>query len=128
MSLTSIRHLFTLHNLDRIIVKVTFSVRVALVICIVISAAMLTIAPFTNGDADNHLEVLVFFSTFYSIIWGTIPSMFLLIAIALDNRYRKKTRVQPLSTEVKLLTINVAIILVAVIIIGLIRLNEFWKI
>jgi hypothetical protein len=91
------------------------------VICVVISAVMSIIAPFTNGDADNHFEALVFFSTFYSVIWGSIPSMFLLIAIALDNRYRKKTRVQPLKTEIKLLTINTALILVAVIIIGLIR-------
>jgi hypothetical protein len=106
------------------ILRVTFLARVALVICILISAIMLTITPFTNGNADTNFEVLVFFSTFYSIIWGTIPSMLLLIAIALDNKYRKKARVQPLKTEVKLLTTNIIIILVAVIIISLIRLNE----
>jgi len=85
---------------------------------------MLTITPFTNGNAGNHFKVLVFFSTFYSIIWGTIPSMFLLIAIALDNKYRKKRKMQPLRTEVRLLIINIGIILVAVVIIGLTRLNK----
>jgi hypothetical protein len=123
MSLNSVQHLLTLDNLDRIIGKVTFLVRIVLTICTLLSAIILAITPFTNGEANSHIEVFFFFSAFYSVIWGTIPSMFLLIAIALDNRYRKKTRLHPLRTEVKLLTANIIIILIAVTAIGLLRLN-----
>lgn len=124
MSLTSIRHLLNWDNLDRAMGYLTFLVRIALIICILLSAAFLTIAPFTDGDADNSIKAFFFFATFYSVIWGTIPSMFLLIAIVLDNRYRKKTRPQPVKVEIKLLIINIVIILFSIMIIGIIRLNK----
>jgi hypothetical protein len=116
------RHLLKRDNLNRIIGKVTFSIRVALVACIFLSAAALIMTSFANGEPDN-IGAFFFFAVFYSIIWGTIPSMVLLILITLDNRYRKKTRLQPTRTEVKLLIINIAIILMTVLVIGLIRIN-----
>jgi hypothetical protein len=124
MTLTFIRHLLSGDNLNKIIGRVTFLIRIALKICISLFVIILAITPITSGDADNNIEAFFFFSAFYSIIWGTIPSIFLLIAIALDNRYRKKPGLQPLKTEVKLLAINIIIILVTVTINWFISVNQ----
>ena len=111
-------------NLDRAIEKVTFLVRVALIICISLFVIILVLTPFTEGNADNYVETFFFFSGFYSVVWVTIPSIFLLTAITLDNRYRTKARKQPIRIEVRLLIVNIIIILIAIAIIGLIRLNN----
>jgi uncharacterized membrane protein len=103
---------------------VTFLVRVALIICISLFIVILVLTPFTEGNADNNIEVFFFFSAFYSVIWVTIPSIFLLAAITLDNRYRTKARKQLTRIEVKLLIVNIIIILIAAGVIGLIRLNN----
>jgi hypothetical protein len=107
------RHLLNDANLDRVIRHVVFLIRVVLIICIFLSAIALTLAPFTRAEPDN-IGAFFFFSVFYSIIWGTIPSIFLLTSIRLDNKYRKKARLQPLTSEVKLLVINIAIILILI--------------
>ena|SRR5687768_9659305 len=122
MGLTSIIHLLRVDNLDKIIRKVTLLVRVALIVCILLSAIILVLTPFATGEAESNIEAGFFFLGFYSITWGTIPSMILLIIIALDNRYRKKPTLQPIRIEVKLLTVNVIVILIVVTMIGLIRL------
>jgi hypothetical protein len=107
------RHLLNDANLDRVIRHVVFLIRVVLIICIFLSAIALTLAPFIRAEPDN-IGAFFFFSVFYSIIWGTIPSIFLLTSIRLDNKYRKKARLQPLTSEVKLLVINIAIILILI--------------
>jgi hypothetical protein len=124
MSLTSIRHLLNENNLDKLTGGITFIVRIALTLCILLFAAILIIMPFANGGGANNIEAFFFFSAFYSIIWGTIPSMLLLAAIALANRYRMKRTLQPLKTEVKLLVINIVGIFVTVTTIWFISANE----
>lgn len=111
-------NLFKGDNPDRIITKVIFLIRVALVVCIFLSAVALAMTPFASGEPDK-IGAFFFFATFYSFIWGTIPSIFLLTAITIDNSLRRKTRLQPIRTEVKLLITNIAIILIAVTIIKL---------
>ena len=110
-------------KVDRIIGRVTILIRVALAVCVLISFAGLIISPFSSGEPDN-IGAFFFFAVFYSIIWGTVPSMCLLMAITLDNRYRSKLRLQPTRTEFKLLIANVIILLVTIAIVGLIRINE----
>ncbi|MEZ4800285.1 MAG: hypothetical protein R2809_11030 [Flavobacteriales bacterium] len=108
-------------NLDLILSKVTSLIRIALLICILIAVIILFFTPFLTGESNNNIVAGFFYLGFYSVIWGTIPSMILLIAIALDNKYRFKPKLQPIRTEVRFLTANVIIILLVATLIGLIR-------
>ena len=104
------RHVFNEVDLNRIVGKAAFLVRIVLIACISIAAVTLALTSFASGEPDN-IGAFLLFLVFYSILWGTVPSMVLIVAIALDNKYRKKTMVQPIRTEVKLLAIDIAIIL-----------------
>jgi hypothetical protein len=124
MSLNSIRHLLNRDHLDKIIKRLTFFVRIVLIVCILLIVVILMVMPFTNSDIDNNIDAFFFFSAFYSFIWGTIPSMIFLSVISFYNKYSKKTSVQPIRTEVKLVAINIIIILVTVSIVWFVRRNE----
>ena len=112
MSLTSIKHLLTNDNLDRIIEKMSSIIRIALVICILFTVVFLSLILF---EVEETVELMNgYFFLGYSVIWVTLPSILLLISIALDNRYRKKPEPRPIQREVKLLIINIVFILTTV--------------
>jgi hypothetical protein len=95
-----------------------------LMICILISSIAVVIIAIQDYWTDDHITTLFFFVTFYSVLWGTLPSALALIAISLDNRFRKKPRLQPLRTEVRLLIVNIVILLSAFAIVLLIKMNK----
>ena len=112
MSLTSIKRLLTNDNLDRIIEKMSSIIRIALVICILFTVVFLSLILF---EVEETVELMNgYFFLGYSVIWVTLPSILLLIAIALDNRYREKPEPRPIQREVKLLIINIVFILTTV--------------
>jgi hypothetical protein len=95
-----------------------------LMICILISSIAVVIIAIQDYWTDDHITTLFFFVTFYSVLWGTLPSALALIAISFDNRFRKKPRLQPLRTEVRLLIVNIVILLSAFAIVLLIKMNK----
>jgi hypothetical protein len=121
---SSIQQSLTRENLDLLIRRVTLLIRVVLMICILISSIDLIIIAIQDYWSDDHITTLFFFVTFYSVLWGTLPSALTLIAISLDNRFRKKQRLQPLRTEVRLLIVNIVILLTAFMIALLIKMNK----
>jgi hypothetical protein len=121
---SSIQQSLTRENLDHLIRRVTLLIRMVLMICILISSIDLIIIAIKDYWSDDHITTLFFFVTFYSVLWGTLPSALTLIAISLDNRFRKKQRLQPLRTEVRLLIVNIVILLIAFMIALLIKMNK----
>jgi hypothetical protein len=113
VKISSIRKSLTTENLDRLILRVTLLIRFVLMICILLSSIVVVIIAIKDYWTDDRILALLFFATFYSVLWGTLPAVLTLIAISLDNRFRKKQRLQPLRTEVRLLIVNIAVLLIA---------------
>jgi hypothetical protein len=95
-----------------------------LTVCILLSSIVVVIIAIENYWTDDHVTALFFFATFYAVLWGTLPSALTLIVLSLDNRFRKKQRPQPLRTEARLLIVNIVILLFALMIILLIKMNK----
>jgi hypothetical protein len=85
-------------------------------ICILLSSVVVVIIAIEDYWKDDHVTAFFFFATFYSVLWGTLPSALTLIVLSLDNRFRKKQRLQPLRTETGLLVVNIVILLAAFVI------------
>jgi hypothetical protein len=64
------------------------------------------------------LSSLQSFMLFYG---GRFPSMFILTRVAIDNKYRRNARPQPVRREAKLLAANVILIVVIVAVAWLLR-------
>lgn len=122
MKQPSLQRFFDSDNIDKIIMKMMLLLRIALIICISIFTIALTVALFSRSDFRDRVDIfIVFFAAFYSVIWVTVPSMFLLTAIIVDNKFRKKTRIQPVKTEIKLLYLNIILILATVAVVKLVK-------
>lgn len=125
MDFASIKNILHHDKLEIFIKKITFLIRTVLFICILISTASLITTLVTGGQFDygpdlfnyaDGIAIILFFSGFYAFIWGTIPSLFLVIAIGLDNKYRTKPNLQPIKTEIRLLIVNIIIVLIIAVI------------
>jgi len=109
-------------RVEMIIKRLTALIRIVLFICIALSTFGLISVIIKGGQFDwgsgtftylDGIAIITVFAAFYSIIYGTIPALFILIAIKLDNKFRRKTTTQEIRTETRLLLLNFATLLLA---------------
>jgi hypothetical protein len=117
-----IRNIINQDWINAVVGRLTILIRAVLIVCIFISLLGLITIVIKRGDFDMENDAFTFIdgvvyiiiiATFYSIVYGTIPGILLLIAIYLDNRFRRKVIIQPVRFEIQLLLINLVIVLFA---------------
>jgi hypothetical protein len=112
-------------NVQRAIAKTVRVIRVIAYCCIGISLFLLVpiilIASglqFGTASAASDNAMLVFILTayvnMYAIVFGTLPSLALLVAMHLYTKHNKALNIQPIRKELWLLCINILIVLLAV--------------
>ena len=134
MTLSNLRKIFSPEGISSLIEKCMFIVRLILIICSLFAAISLLMILFTDGKITyfpkNILEgitLIILMTTFYSMIFGTIPSMIFLIAIWIGKKLGIHYFLQPIKTAIKLLLTNIIIILIDVGLVALYNYN-IWQI
>jgi hypothetical protein len=110
---------FTTEQVQALTKKCTFIIRIILFISTSLAAISLITLIFTGGKMvyfypDTILEgitSIIIMTTLYFVIFLTIPSLILLMALWLGNKYRNELFLLSLKIEIKLFVINTIVLL-----------------
>jgi hypothetical protein len=126
MNIPTLKKLLHQDRLERAIKRATYLIRITLFVCISISILFVITIIASGGNFDypptsflKTIPIIIIYFGFYSLLYGTIPVIFIMIIIGLFYRYRKQTASQLLKTELRLLIINIIVVLIAATILAI---------